>query len=72
MHFRSNAAGAAEDGQSNAHVLEVGGVASFGLHDPGGWGREAQSGAGEAGGAVRGIGCRRASRSLESESGSTS
>jgi hypothetical protein len=48
----TDGAPAAEGGQSGAHVLEVGGVASRRLHDKGGWGGEAQSGAGEEGGAI--------------------
>lgn len=41
----------AKRGPGCPRVNEVGGVASGGFHNPGGWGREAQSGVGEAGGA---------------------
>jgi hypothetical protein len=47
LRIRHDGAGAAE----GAIVPEVGGVASGGLHDPLGWGGEAESGVGEAGGA---------------------
>src|SRR5271166_2991999 len=41
---------AAEGRPVRSRVPEIGGAASGGLHDPGGWGGEAQSGVGEAGG----------------------
>jgi hypothetical protein len=43
-------AGAAEGGSSGACVSQIGGVASGGLHDQGGWRGEAQSAVREAGG----------------------
>lgn len=57
LRVRPDGAGAAKGGSGGSRLLEVGGVASGGLHDTGRWGREAQSGVGEACGSIGGSSC---------------